>query len=76
MKKVRTGLINLVEDPPKELARARLGLLANQASVGPDYQHAATLIDHAFPGALVKLFGPQHGFVGEKTGQHDRIRSW
>jgi uncharacterized protein YbbC (DUF1343 family) len=66
MTNIRTGLINLVKNPPKELTRARLGLLANQASVGPDYQHAAQLIDHALPGALIKLFGPQHGFVGEK----------
>lgn len=66
MTTIHTGLINLIENPPRELARARLGLLANQASVGPDYTHAVRLIDQTLPGRLIKLFGPQHGFVGEK----------
>ena len=46
--------------------RARLGLLANQAAVGPGYVHALEMIDRAWPGAVVSLFGPQHGWVGEK----------
>ncbi|MBU2548631.1 MAG: DUF1343 domain-containing protein [Proteobacteria bacterium] len=66
MTRVITGLERLVADPPAELAGARLGLLANQASVGPGYEHASTLIDRALPGRLTTLFGPQHGFVGEK----------
>ena len=58
--------MGLVSAPPSDLARARLGLLANQASVGPGYRHAVTLIDRALPGRLQALFGPQHGFAGEK----------
>ncbi len=46
--------------------KARLGLLANQASVGHDYVHAVRLIDEALPGALAALFSPQHGWGGEK----------
>lgn len=63
---VQTGLERLAASPPSHLESARLGLLANQASVGPGYGHAISLIDAAFPGQLLKLFGPQHGFAGEK----------
>jgi uncharacterized protein YbbC (DUF1343 family) len=63
---VAVGLTRLVEDPPPRLARARLGLLANQASIGPGYRHAVDLIDDALPGRLKVLLGPQHGFAGEK----------
>lgn len=66
MTEVRIGLDVFTSAPPPELRRAGLGLLANQASVGPGYEHAVTLIDRALPGGLKKLFGPQHGFVGEK----------
>ena len=66
MAEVLTGLERLVADPPDRLARANLGLLANQASVGPGYEHSAVLIDRAMPGRLMALFGPQHGFAGEK----------
>ncbi len=64
--RVITGLERLVLHPPAWMRRARLGLLANQASVGPRYEHAADLIDRALPGRLAVLLGPQHGFAGEK----------
>jgi len=66
MKRVRTGLERLVSAPPSDLARANLGLLTNQASIGPNYEHAVVLIDRVLPGRLKTLFGPQHGFAGEK----------
>ncbi|MDY6851194.1 MAG: DUF1343 domain-containing protein [Thermodesulfobacteriota bacterium] len=66
MNEVKTGLERLVADPPADLVRADLGLLANQASAGPGLEHAVTLIDRAMPGRLKKIFGPQHGFAGEK----------
>ena len=66
MSEVKTGLERLVADPPTGLVRADLGLLANQASVGPGLEHAITLIDRAMPDRLKKIFGPQHGFAGEK----------
>lgn len=66
MDNVRTGLERLAMERPASLAKARFGLLANQASVGPHYEHAIDIIDGAFPGRLKKLFGPQHGFAGEK----------
>ncbi len=63
---VKTGLEILTANPPASLAKARLGLLANQGSVGPGFEHAVTLIDRALPGRLRTLLGPQHGFAGEK----------
>ena len=66
MTMVVTGLENLVERKPAVFQKASLGLLANQASVGSSFEHAVNIINRAFPGRLKKLFGPQHGFAGEK----------
>jgi uncharacterized protein YbbC (DUF1343 family) len=63
---VLTGLEQLVQSPPRRFQRARIGLLANQASVGLSFDHAASLIDRALPGCLKVMLGPQHGFAGEK----------
>lgn len=63
---MKTGLEVLLAQPPAWLARRRLGLLCNQASIGPEYQRAADLIAARFPGQLAALFSPQHGFWGEK----------
>lgn len=64
--KTRTGLEVFSRDPLRDIRGARLGLLANQASIGPGYMHAVDMIDRALPGRLKVLFGPQHGFAGEK----------
>ena len=64
--KVVTGLESFVKGRGAAYKKARLGLLANQASVGPGYRHALDLLDETFPGAVVALFGPQHGWCGEK----------
>jgi len=64
--KCRTGLERFITEEKKNYKKARLGLLANQASVGPDYVHALDLLDEALPGAVTALFGPQHGWAGEK----------
>ena len=61
-----TGLERFAGPAGSPYTRARLGLLANQAAVGPGYEQALTIIDRARPGAVVSLFGPQHGWVGEK----------
>jgi uncharacterized protein YbbC (DUF1343 family) len=63
---IRTGLENLLQNPPAFLAGKKLGLLANPASIGPDYRHAKELIAKRFPGRLCALFSPQHGFFAEK----------
>lgn len=63
---VSVGLTKFVSRPPSAYKKARLALVANQASVGPNYVHAVTLLDQAYPGQLNALFSPQHGFAGEK----------
>ncbi len=61
-----TGLERFITRESGPYQKARLGLLANQASVGPGYVHALDLLDQALPGAITALFGPQHGWAGEK----------
>ena len=63
---LKTGLMHLAENPPEILRAANLGLLCNQASVGPGFEHAVSIVDRVLPGRLKALFGPQHGFAGEK----------
>ena len=66
MKRVITGLENLIKSPPAWLAEKRAGLLCNPASVNSQLQHARLLISSRLPGAIQSLFSPQHGFFSEK----------
>jgi uncharacterized protein YbbC (DUF1343 family) len=66
MNHVRTGLEQLLADPPAGLRGKRLGLLCNPASVDRRLRHARDLLAQRFPGALRALFSPQHGFFAEK----------
>lgn len=66
MSKVLTGLECLIETPPAAIHGARLGLLSNPASVDRRYCHGRMLIDQRFPGQLIRLYSPQHGFYSEK----------
>lgn len=63
---VALGIERLVKDQPKWIKEARLGLLANQASVDSRFEHTSTLLARTFPGQLAAFFNPQHGFRGEK----------
>ena len=65
-KPARLGLERFLAREGRAYKKARLGLLAGPASLGPGYGHALELLDSALPGAVVALFGPQHGWVGEK----------
>lgn len=62
---VQVGLERLLADPAEaaRLDGARLGLLANQASVDACFAAAPALLAARFPGQLRALFGPQHGFA-------------
>ncbi len=64
--KTAIGLERFLRHDGTPYRKARLGLLANQASVGPDYIHALALLDETFPDMVTALFGPQHGWAGEK----------
>ncbi|MDR2352964.1 MAG: DUF1343 domain-containing protein [Deltaproteobacteria bacterium] len=65
MPRVQTGLSVFLENHHK-YRHQNLGLLTNQASVGPDYRHALWHLDKILPGKIKTLFSPQHGFAGEK----------
>ncbi|CAK8720179.1 MAG: Uncharacterized conserved protein YbbC, DUF1343 family [Candidatus Electronema aureum] len=63
---ITIGIEQLISDPPPFLAGKRLALLCNQASTDSRFRHSRDLIMQAFPGQLVCLFSPQHGFFSEK----------
>ncbi|MCB2188230.1 MAG: DUF1343 domain-containing protein [Deltaproteobacteria bacterium] len=76
-----TGLAEFAAEPPRELQRARLGLLCNPAACLPDLTPAPEAVARALPGRLAVLFGPQHGFFADKQdnmiesghGRHPRL---
>ncbi|MCL5406537.1 MAG: DUF1343 domain-containing protein [Deltaproteobacteria bacterium] len=61
----RLGCDALLESPPGWFRSARLGLLANQASVNKSLESVKKLILEA-GGNLKCIFSPQHGFYSEK----------
>ncbi len=64
MATVQLGIDNLLESRPSWLRRARLGLLANQASVDAGLRHTRDRLLGA--GANLRaIFAPQHGYFGE-----------
>ncbi len=64
--KIKIGIEQLLNDPPRFLMGRRLGLLCNQASTDSSLIHSRDLVNEAFPGQLTCLFSPQHGFFSEK----------
>jgi len=66
MGRVVPGLEVFLAEPPSWAAGARLALLSHPASIDRTYRPAPELIARRFPGQLKILFGPQHGFGGEK----------
>jgi uncharacterized protein YbbC (DUF1343 family) len=66
MSQVISGLGSFLQKAYEKHKGARLGLLCNLASVGPDYRHALYHLDRALPGSVKVILSPQHGFSGEK----------
>jgi uncharacterized protein YbbC (DUF1343 family) len=64
--RVVTGLEAFRAAPPRALAKARLGLLCNQASVDAGHRHARDVVAGVVGRRLAALFAPQHGIFGEK----------
>jgi len=62
---VQLGCEVLEDAPPAWLRHARLGLLANQASVNRSFDHVLSVIQR-LGGKICYLFTPQHGFYAEK----------
>ena len=63
---LRLGIDQICARPLKELTGKRLGLLANQASTDANFIHSRDRIIQSYPGQLVCIFSPQHGFFSEK----------
>src|SRR4030081_620570 len=63
---MRTGLDRLATHPdlPADLRKARVGLLAHQASVDRRLVHVRRILD-ALGVRVVIVFGPEHGHGGE-----------
>jgi uncharacterized protein YbbC (DUF1343 family) len=65
MATVQLGIDNLLTSQPDWLRSARIGLLANQASVNNRLRHTQNRLLEA--GAnLTAVFAPQHGYLGEQ----------
>ena len=64
MATVQLGIENLLASQPRWLRTARLGLLANQASVDGSLQHIRDRLLEVGVN-LTALFAPQHGYFGE-----------
>jgi len=63
---ISIGIEQLVRNPPPEFQGKRLALLCNQASTDSLFHHSRDIVNEIFPGQLVCLFSPQHGFFSEK----------
>ena len=65
MAAVQLGIDNLLASQPDWLRNARIGLLANQASVDNRLRHSQNRLLET--GAnLTAIFAPQHGYLGEQ----------
>ncbi|MGD8530960.1 MAG: DUF1343 domain-containing protein, partial [Syntrophobacterales bacterium] len=64
MASVHLGIDNLLSSQPAWLQTARLGLLANQASVDGHLRHTRDRLLDAKVN-LTAIFAPQHGYFGE-----------
>lgn len=62
--KVMTGLERLLTDPTlQKKFPGKIGYLCHAASVTPEIEHGLLALKRVFGDRLIKVFGPQHGFV-------------
>ncbi len=64
--RVQSGLEVLVRERPRWMRGKRIGLLMHPASVSSRFVSARDLIHQVFGDRFRALFGPQHGFVGDR----------
>ncbi|MBW2619267.1 MAG: DUF1343 domain-containing protein, partial [Deltaproteobacteria bacterium] len=60
------GLEKFMDQPPGWASRAGVGVLTHPAAVDRSFRPAAEQLVRLFGSRLKALFGPQHGFEGEK----------
>ncbi|MDA8101043.1 MAG: DUF1343 domain-containing protein [Nitrospiraceae bacterium] len=68
-----TGLDLIERAWPKDLAGARVGLVAHAASVNARLEHAVAIFRRSKKFRLAALFGPQHGIFGQTQ---DNMIEW
>lgn len=68
-----TGLDLIERSWPKDLAGARVGLVAHPASVNRRLEHAVDVFRRSKRFRLAALFGPQHGILGQTQ---DNMIEW
>jgi uncharacterized protein YbbC (DUF1343 family) len=68
-----TGIGQIKKNPDIIKSWGRFGLVANQASVDEKYEPTWKVLHELSDGALLSLFGPQHGF--EATVQDNMIET-
>lgn len=62
--KVLTGLDRLKEEPNlREKYSGKIAYLCHQASVTKNHENGLEVMAKLFPEQLIKIFGPQHGFM-------------
>ena len=62
----RSGLENFMDRPPGWAASARVGLLSHPAAVDRRFNSSVRCLGWVLGPRLKALFGPQHGFWGDK----------
>ncbi len=64
MSRVQTGLDRLLNEPDlQKKYPGKIGYLCHSASVTADLEHGLIAMKRVFGDRLIKVFGPQHGFV-------------
>lgn len=63
---IHIGLETICNGQDPRLKGKRFALLSNQASTNRAFVHGRDLLRQTYPGQLVSLFSPQHGFFSEK----------
>lgn len=62
--KVITGLERLINEKSlQDKIKGNIGYLCHSASIDSEFNSGVTLLQNLFGKRLIKLFGPQHGFV-------------
>lgn len=70
MSRVRIGLETLIDEWPKKIRGARIGVVCHPASVDAELRHALDLL-RAAGARIAAIFGPEHGARGEAQDMED-----
>ena len=61
---INTGIEELSKNNQlQKKIKGNIALLCHSASINQCYQHSVNIVKSIFPKQLIKIFGPQHGFV-------------